>query len=286
LVLGSLDLAAASPFGPGSAIRRVVGEPVMTLLYPRALAMQVAHASVAAAVAEHSQFQQRPIYRLWATSDAALRLVFGAGPEPMAAARQIYRFHDGIHGVGEAGPYTAHDASLLLWVWATLVDTCDMGFTRWVRPYRPGEGDRFYQDMCAFARFFGIPPSLIPSDRAAFAEYMGGVLAGDELGRTAASIRLVRDILWFRKWFFPPGAVAPLRVLAVGTLDPRLACRLGLSLDAYEMRLFEVLDGLLRLGYARLPPQRTNIPYGYLTLRRLAERFGPAPHPEASRGIR
>lgn len=287
LALGSLDPGAANPFGPGSTIRRVVGEPVMMLLYPRALAMQVAHASVAAAVAEHSQFKHRPVSRLWATSDAALRLVFGTGPEPMGAAREIYRFHDGIHGAGEAGPYTAHDASLLLWVWATLVDTCDVGFTRWVRPYRSGEGERFYQDMCAFARFFGIPASLIPSDRAAFAAYLDRMMAGDQLASTAASIRLAHEILWFRKWFLPPGAVAPLRVLAIGTLDSRVAARLGLTLDPYEMRLFASLDGLLRLGYARLPLQRTRLPYGYLTLRRLAERFVPAPPPDdTANGIR
>ena len=119
--------------------------------------MEVAHPSVAAAVADHSRFQQQPVHRLWATSDAAMRLVFGQGDEPMGAARQVYRFHDHINGSTGEEHYTAHDASLLLWVWATLVDSCDVAFCRWVRPYRPGEADSFYRDMCTFARFFGIP---------------------------------------------------------------------------------------------------------------------------------
>ena len=50
LVLGSLDPSAPHPFGPGSTIRRVVGEPIVNLLYPRALIMEVAHPSVGAAV--------------------------------------------------------------------------------------------------------------------------------------------------------------------------------------------------------------------------------------------
>jgi uncharacterized protein (DUF2236 family) len=279
LVLGSLDRAAPAPFGPASPIRRVVGEPIVALLYPRALVMEVAHPSVGAAVADHSHFQQHPVQRLWATSDAAMRLVFGRGGEPMAAATQIYRLHDRINGTTEATAYTAHDASLLLWVWATLVDTCDVAFTRWVRPYHPGEADAFYQDMARFARFFGIPEALIPGDRSAFAAYLDAMLAGTDpagtdLGGSATSARVVRDVLWFRRWFVAPPAMSALRLLAIGTLDPRLAERLGLGLTAPERRRFERLDGLLRRHYTRLPGARTSLPYRYLTLRRVLTGFG------------
>lgn len=275
VVLGSLDEAAQSPFGRDSTIRRVVGEPIVYLLYPRALVMEVAHRSVGAAVSDHSHFQQQPLHRLWATSDAALRLVFGDGDEPMGAARQIYRFHDHINGAAAAGAYTAHDASLLLWVWATLVDNCDLAYSRWVRPYQPGEPESFYQDMCAFARFFGIPAGMIPPDRPAFAQYLAGMLDGDELGTSATSARVVRDVLWFRRWFLAPSAMSALRILAIGTLDPRLAERLGLWLTADERRRFAKLDGLLRRHYGRLPPGRADLPYAYLRLRRATS--GPSP---------
>jgi uncharacterized protein (DUF2236 family) len=271
-VLGSLDPAAPNPFRPDSTIRRVVGEPIVLALYPRALVMEVAHPSVAAAVADHSRVQQQPVHRLWATSDAAMRLVFGAGPEPQGAARQIYRFHDHINGTTGERPYTAHDASLLLWVWATLVDTCDVAFTRWVRPYHPGEADAFYHDMCTFARFFGIPSSLIPPDRPAFAEYLEQLLGGDELGTTATSARVVRDLLWFRRWFLAPPAMAALRTLAIGTLDPRLVERLGLPFTREDQRRFDHLDGVLRRQYRRLPSARARLPYRYLELRRAVVR--------------
>jgi uncharacterized protein (DUF2236 family) len=276
-VLGSLDPAAPNPFGPGSVIRRVVGEPIVYLLYPRALVMDVAHGSVGAAVADHSRFRQQPLRRLWATTDAALRLVFGEGQEPMGAARQIYRFHDGIHGpvAVDGAPdkvrYTAHDASLLLWVWATLVDSCDVAFTRWVRPYDPAEAESFYQDMCAFARFFGIPVAMIPPDRTAFSRYLDEMLDDPRLGSSATSARMARDILWLRPWFVAPASSA-VRILNIGTLDPRLARRLDLCLTPAERRRFDRLDGLLRRHYARLPSRRTSAAYGYLNLRRLVAR--------------
>jgi uncharacterized protein (DUF2236 family) len=268
LVVGSLDRSAPSPFHRASTIRLVVGEPVVMLLYPRALVMEVAHPSVGAAVADHSHFHAHPIKRLWATSDAAMRLIFGAGTEPMAAAEQIYRLHDRINGAAGTTPYTAHDASLLLWVWATLVDSCDVAFTRWVRPFEPGEAEAFYQDMVAFARFFGIPATLVPPDRPAFAAYLDRMLAGATLGAGATSARVIRDILWYRRWFVPPAAMAPLRLLALGTLDPRLGERLGLALTPAERARFGRLDRRLRGGYHRLPATRTSLPYRYLTVRR------------------
>ncbi len=279
-VLGSLDPAAPNPFGPGSVIRRVVGEPIVYLLYPRALVMDVSHASIATAVADHSRFREQPLRRLWATTDAAVRLVFGEGQEPMGAARQIYRFHDGINGTvrvdGTNGeePYTAHDASLLLWVWATLVDSCDVAFTRWVRPYQPGEADSFYKDMCAFARFFGIPIAMIPPDRNAFARYLDRMLDDQRLGSSATSARVSRDILWLRRWFVSPAVSSAVRILNIATLDPRLAHRLDLSLTPAQQQRFERLDGLLRHHYSRLPARRTRAAFGYLSLRRLVARSG------------
>jgi uncharacterized protein (DUF2236 family) len=268
LVLGHLDLMAANPFGPTSIIRWVAAEPIAYALYPRALVMEVAHPSVGAGVADHSGFQRQPLRRLWATVDAAIRLVFGRGDEPMGAARQIYHLHDRIHGAGSAGWYTAHDATLLLWVWATLVDICDVAFTRWVRPYRPGEAEAFYQDMAAFARFFGIPQALIPKDRPAFARYLDQMLEADLLGTTATSARLVRDILWFQRWYTPSSVTSAFRVVTIGTLDERLAERLDLRLTPDEQRQFWRLDATLRRHYSQLPEWRRRLPDAYLAARR------------------
>src|ERR1700676_5642474 len=190
-VLGALDPGAPPPFGHHSVVRAVVAEPVTSLLLQRALVMDVAHPKVAAAVADHSDFQRHPLSRAWVTADAAVRLVFGDEHVARGAARQIYGVHDHINGrldVG-AGPgdgaldtrYTAHDASLLAWVWATLVDTAETAFTRWVRPFTAVEAETYYDEMLSFARFLGISPELLPVDRRAFGCYLDAVLSSDFL---------------------------------------------------------------------------------------------------------
>ena len=139
-MLGKLDPSARFPFDRHSAIRRVTSEPIMFATVQRALVMDVAHAKVGQGVADHSGFRRQPMTRLWSTTDAGVRLVFGDSEMAREAARHVYRIHDHINGsTADGAAYTAHDASLLLWVWATLVDSFDTGFTRWVRPFRPGE---------------------------------------------------------------------------------------------------------------------------------------------------
>lgn len=275
-VLGHLQRDVVAPFHRGSAIREIVAEPVNGLLLMRALVMEVAHPKVGAGVQEHSAFRVEAIRRGWSTMDAALRLVFGEGDVPRRAAEHIYRVHDHVYGElpdaaepwEEGAPYTAHDATLLLWVWATLVDCTEVSFTRWVRPWKPGEADAYYADMAAFARFFGIPADLIPPDRAAFGEYLEGVLAGAQLGVTPTSRLVAHDVVEFNAWYAPSALLRPGRVLSVGLLDPRLREALDLYLSASDERLFRRLDAMLKQTYHRLPGIRTRLPDLYLLVRR------------------
>ena len=303
-VLGELDPLATLPFGRDSMLRRMAAEPVSFLTVQRALVMDVAHPKVGQGVSDHSRFHGQPWTRLWSTGDAGLRLVFGDADVGRAAARQIYAVHDYINGElrrpmhsGHDGPasnpteraseglrseklavgagefaaadhYTAHDASLLTWVWATLVDSIEVGFQRWVRPYRPGEADRFYNDMLDFARFFGIPASLLPPDRAAFARYMDDMLDSDAMGVTEASRRMAHDVLFFKNWNVPAFGLRPMRVLSILTLDARLRDRLGLELSPADQRLAHTLDRLVAKHYHRLPRIRAHLPYAYLFFRK------------------
>lgn len=279
--LGALDPTAETPLGRDSMLRRVVAEPVTALMIQRALVMDVAHPKVAAGVEDHSQFRSRPWRRAWVTVDAGLRLVFGPTPTARAAARQIYATHDHINGTvaggdGLPGPdhtdaadsYTAHDTALLLWVWATLVDSAQVAYERWVRPLSGADGDAYYADMVAFARFLGIPAEMLPADRPAFADYLeamvdSGLLGVGETGRT-----LARHILWFEHRSVPAPIVRVGRVLAVTTLDPRLRHSLGLRLDPEDERFGSRLDEILRTHYHRLPRARAGLPMLYVLLRR------------------
>jgi uncharacterized protein (DUF2236 family) len=260
-VLGHLEPAAAMGFTHASAIRRLSSEPVVGLVLQRALVLEVGHTKIGAGVEDHSSFRRVPYRRLWATLDAALRLVWGDDEVARGAARQVYSFHDHVNGPlpepsaawPAGGRYTAHDAALLLWVWATLIDTALCAFNRWLGPLPDGEADAYYADMCTFARFFGIPADLIPPDRVAFAAYVEGVLAGDELQPTPTSKGMVADVLWVPNRRVPDVLVRPLRVLTIGTLDPRLSDRFDLSLSPRDQRLFDRLDRLLRRFYRYRP---------------------------------
>jgi uncharacterized protein (DUF2236 family) len=269
--LGALDPDAPLPFGRDSLVRAAVAEPVTALLVQRALVMEVAHPKVAAAVAHHSHFQRRPLARAWVTVDAALRLVFGDEPTARGAARQIYGVHDRIHGsVDSPAPdaYTAHDASLLAWVWATLVDTTEVAFTRWVRPFDANEADVFYGEMRSFARFLGIPDELLPADRTAFAGYLEDVLSGDTLGTTEESRSVARQVLWFDHRIVPSPLVRVERVLALATLDPRIVDRLGIRPDRGDAELGRRLDAWLRAYYRLVPRLPRVTPSLYVRLRR------------------
>jgi uncharacterized protein (DUF2236 family) len=260
-VLGRLDPHATTGFARDSMIRQVSAELCIGLVVQRALTLEVGHSKVGAGVQEHSLFRQQPLRRLWSTADTALRLLWGDPAVARAAAQQVYSLHDHINGElpepSAAWPqgdrYTAHDSSLLLWVWATLVDTSLVAYERWLRPLSEAEADAYYADMCTFASFFGIPAAIVPPDRAAFAAYYETVLAGDELQPTPTSLSMVRDVLWFRAWNVPAPAVRRLRVLSIGLLDPRIVERFGLTLSARDQRLFDRLDGLLRRVYRHRP---------------------------------
>jgi uncharacterized protein (DUF2236 family) len=289
-VLGALDPDAPLPFGRHSVVRAVVAEPVTALLVQRALVMEVAHPKVAAAVAHHSDFQKRPLSRAWVTVDAALRLVFGDEHIARGAARQIYGVHDHIHGhihghvdgpletPGSSRPeivdrdsdptYTAHDASLLAWVWATLVDTTETAFTRWVRPFDAAEADTFYGEMRAFARFLGIPDDVLPADRGEFSRYLEGVLEGGQLGATSETRSAARQVLWFDHRIVPSPLVRVERVLALATLDPRVVDRLEIRPDRGDVELGRRLDGWLGSYYRRLPRPPRIGPALYILMRR------------------
>ncbi len=287
LPLGVLDPGAPTPFGPDSLLRRVVAEPVTALMIQRALVMDVAHPKVAAGVEDHSQFRSRPWRRALITIDTGLRLVFGPTPVARAAARQIYATHDHINGTVTPGDpalsadnsYTAHDASLLTWVWATLVDSAEVAYRRWVGPFSVAEAEAYYAEMVAFGRFVGIPAGLLPADRTAFAAYLDGVLDSGLLGVGLQGRALVDHILWFEHRSVPSAIVRIGRVLAVKTLDPRLLDALGLELDGADERFGNRLDQMMRTYYPRLPRARAGFPTLYVALRRptigLAARWRP-----------
>ena len=251
----------------------------------RALLMEIAHPTVATGVDDHSDFTVRPVTRLAATLDAVLMMVWGDAEEAAGTVRRVSHRHDHVNGrlhvdAGEAPtgcPYSAHDRNAQLWVWATLVDTADRLFTRYVRPYRPGERDAVYDDWCTFALEFGIPERLVPTDHDAFADYVESMLHGDTLDVTDTTRRVARNVLRPPIPWVPSPTWDVLEAVVTAQLPPVLRERYDLPWGARQRRLAAAVDRSLALTWHRLPRARLLLPDAYLRARRTATRLRRTP---------
>jgi uncharacterized protein (DUF2236 family) len=249
-------------FSPDSVTRRVNRESVLLLGGGRALLMQLAHPGVAAGVAEHSNFRQRPVHRLLRTLGLTLALTFGPREQALAAAREINRTHQRVRGTG----YSAMDPRLLLWVHATLIDSTLVGYQTFVGPLSRAEQETYYREAQVIGPLLGLPAGAYPADLAAFERYLVEMrrreLVVDDRARELAAAVL-----------HPPQRAltgGPLAAMVTAALLPeelRAAYRL-----AYGRRE-RLAFGLLRSGLPRLVqllPARVR--YAWPTFSRYPER--------------
>src|SRR5262245_28174185 len=163
-------------YGPGSEAWALNREAMLLLgAGPRALLLQLAHPSVAAGVAEHSDFRADPWRRLQGTLDSYLRIVYGTATAARAEIRRLNELHRTITGPS----YRARDPELSLWVHATLVDSTIVVADAWLEPLSRGRRRRYYAESLPIGRAFGIPPALLPPDLEAFEAYLDRSMAPD-----------------------------------------------------------------------------------------------------------
>jgi uncharacterized protein (DUF2236 family) len=210
-------------FGPDSVTWRVNREVVLLLGGGRALLLQVAHPLVARGVVEHSSFETEPWRRLYRTLDVVTRIVFGDRAASERAARGLWAVHGRVHGNG----YDARDPDLLLWVWATLVETALTVYGRCVGPLGEAERDRYYAEQTRFAAACGVPDGHWPADHEAFAAWFAEQVhdtlrVGDDARRIAASVLRPAVPAAFRP------ALAPIGLMTAGLLPPRVREAYGL----------------------------------------------------------
>jgi uncharacterized protein (DUF2236 family) len=179
-------------FGPASVAWRLDREAMLLLgAGPRALLLQIAHPSVAAGVAEHSDFRADPWRRLDGTLRSYLRIVYGSTPVARAEIRRLNALHRGIRGAG----YAARDPDLSLWVHATLVDSTLAAYRAWLAPLEPGAAERFYAEMRPVGAAFGVPDATNPADLAAFDAYVAAQLGPDGPVHVSATARELADVI-------------------------------------------------------------------------------------------
>ncbi len=216
------------------------GERLVVLGWGRAILMQIAHPMVAAGVADHSTFRDKPVSRytrLHSTIQSMLALTFGPPAERQAAIDRINAIHDRVNGrlKAPAGrfaagtPYSAADPALLLWVEATLRDSMPLAYETFVAPLGRKGREAYVLEGEDVAAALRIPLGDRPTTLDGLNRYLDEMLAGDALAVTPAARELAQEVI------APPysralGPVSRLNRLAtIGLLPPRLRREYGFS---------------------------------------------------------
>jgi uncharacterized protein (DUF2236 family) len=218
----------------------------------RALLLQLAHPSVAAGVADHSEFGEDPFARLWRTLDAVLSISFGDERQVAKAAERVTARHRLVTGVrGDGVEYMALDPELLLWVHATLVDSALFSYERFVGPLSGSVKERYYQEMKRQAAMLEVPLEILPDTFSEFEEYVDRTIDELEIGDNAR--QLAHSVLYpGRPRYFFPMAVW-LATLTTGLLPSRVREAYGLRLTPGKKQAFEASSWMLRRLVSVLP---------------------------------
>lgn len=257
-------------FGPSSEVWRLTRQRVLLLGGQRALLLQIAHPSVAAAVADHSGFERDPWERLWSTLDVVLRVVFGDTSQARAAADSVTDRHRAVTGDRGGKPYSALDPELMAWVHSTLVDSAIATHDALVGRLPRLRKERYYQEMHRFAELFGVPAGALPSELSAFESYFANRVHGLEV--TVEARRLSVGIL-------EPPIPLPLipiraaqRLLTAGLLPANLRAPFGLYWSQARGRAFRALAASIRGAVPLAPKGLREWPHAGSSERRVAHR--------------
>jgi uncharacterized protein (DUF2236 family) len=273
-------------FGPGSATWRINSEAALILGGGRALILQVAHPLVGAGVEHYSRFRTDRWGRLTHTLDTMGQIIFGDEQTAQRGAERMRRAHARIQGIVSDGNaaghrYDATDPALVLWVWATLVDTSLVTYQRFVRPLPPTQIERYYQEQKRFAYACGVPFDYCPDTYDDF-----GVYFEETLQRTlepTAAAHHVADIAL--NPFNLPRFTAPLLALVsaptIGLLPPQVRADLDLRWSPKRERALRLVGAICRRIVPRLPRR-----FRYVRSARDAARRTRPRHPSSRNALR
>lgn len=218
----------------------VAGEGILLAGGAAAILLQVADPRVAAGVARHSDFAERPLDRLHGTLTYLYVLAYGTEDEQHRVARLVGEAHRPVPG--------ARDAELQRWVAATLYWTAARIHELVLDPV----DDDLYLEYARIGTALGMPAALWPEDRAAFDEYFSAypLAVGDDARQIA------RDLLRPRPWWLR--RLSPtLTLVTAGLLPPAIRDAYGLPFDAAR---YDRFVSRARRWYPRLPGRIRELP--------------------------
>jgi uncharacterized protein (DUF2236 family) len=236
-------------FRDGGWLRRVSREPAVLFGGGCALLLEIAHPLVAAGVADHSDFRRDPFGRLQRTLAAITAIALEPRAAALSAARGVARAHDRVRGeLGEAvgpfaagTPYLGRDPDLVLWVWATLVDTAIAVYRDFVAPLEGEALAEYHRDQRTLALLLGAPADRTPGDPDSFRRWFDAVIASDTLVVGPAARDIARAVLG------APGVDrGPVPLITAALLPARLRRDFDLPWDGDRERRYRELAAGVR----------------------------------------
>jgi len=248
-------------FSAKSTTWNIAREAIIMVGGTRAVLMQIAHPLVAAGVYEHSRYMSDPFGRAWRTFFLGQLLVFGTTQKSREAAKTINRLHRNVHGTlsQTAGRYQsgthydARDPELLLWVYATLVDTTLLTYPLLIKPLAVQEKEHYYQESKNFARHLGLQDKYIPRTLQDLQDYIHTMVYSNHLVATPQARQIAHQVL------FPltNPLLRPLMhinlTITGALLPPPVREIYDISWDKKRQQIFDLFSGTMRLIMPRLP---------------------------------
>jgi uncharacterized protein (DUF2236 family) len=220
----------------------------------RAILLQIANPSIGHAVAEHSNFGERPLDRLRTTMSYVYAVIYGTPEQLTAMRRSVNRAHVPVRrqAEGDSKGYNAFDGESQLWVVATLYDTAVTVYEQIHGQLDDDSADVIYREYAKIGTALQLPPELWPATRPAFREYWERSLANMKVDDVA--VRVAHDLLhpsavpvWLR-------LTMPLaRLLTAGLLPGSLREDFKLPWSEGRRRRYERIMRLLAVVNPLLP---------------------------------
>lgn len=263
----------AGAVADGSIVRKVMAQRVVLLGGLSAVLLQVAHPMIAQGVSDYSRFEHDPLARLTATLDATLVMTFGDSDQVARKVHQVRRRHQAVHGElaamhgqweqGEG--YSALDADLCLWVFATGVEVVLDTYSALRSPLSQPARARYYGDGKPLAELMGVTRSILPATYSEFRSYYRDMLGRLVVGRTAREIAAA--IFAARLGPVPVSPLGP--VIAAALMpDDRLRAAYGLRWGLPEQALWHGFRTATRAAVRIAPPLASEWPHARVARQR------------------
>lgn len=169
-----MDFVKAAPgegyFEDDSMIRLVNNELVVAFSGGRALLMQAAHPVMFEGFYQKSSSISDVHGRLRRTAWVMNTIYYGTRDEADRLTARVRQMHKHVRGTlpepaGDfpAGtPYAADDPKYLLWTLATLFNSADLFYNRYIHRLSIAERDRLWDDYCLVGTLFGLTGADLP----------------------------------------------------------------------------------------------------------------------------